>query len=142
MAKISKLSQLPGPNTVSIKINTLAATVSDEVLVWANETGSNVKITQIGFCPATVVTGAATNNMALQFKSKTTAGAAGANITAVRTYASGTNIAVFDTDNLVLSTTEADLQVDAGEVITLDKTENGTGLALPEGIAVVQFEFV
>jgi len=47
----------------------------------------------------------------------------------------------FVEDALVLSTTTADLQVANGEVVTLDKSENGTGLALPAGVASLQYKF-
>ena len=79
--------------------------------------------------------------MILRFLSRVVAGTAKLNVTAARTYASGTDIAQFAEDSLVLSTTAADLLILDGECIILQKTENGTGLALPAGIATVEYRF-
>ena len=136
-------TSVPGDHNASAGVVlTLAATVSDEVNVWINDTGRTVEIVEAGFAPISAVTGAATNNMALQFKNKGADGTGTTGITAVRTYASGVNILAHDKDVLVLATTVADRQVPDGAVVTLDKTENGTGLALPQGIATLKYKFV
>lgn len=142
MVERPRPTTLPGTVGVQGHIETIATGTANEVLVWRNNTGAKVKITKAAFTPDEAVTGAATNNFSLQFKSKLAAGGANKNITAVRTYASGTDIAQFAEDSLVLSTTAADLEVDDGEAVTLDKAINGSGLVLPAGIATLEFQFI
>ncbi len=134
-------TSLDGEHPVQIRTPAIGATTSDEVLVWRNNTGRTVRISKAGFSPDTALTGAATNNLTLQFKSKVAAGTAKLNVTAIKTYASGTDIAQFAEDELVVSSTIADLLVLNGECVTLDKAENGTGLALPAGIATLEYTF-
>ena len=142
MAERSRVTQLPGAVVKHVAVPTFTGTAADEVLVYSNQDGAKLKIISAGYIPDEAVTGAATNNFALQFKSKTAAGATDKNITSVKTYASGTDMVQFDQDNLTLSTTAADLEVVNGGAITLDITKNGTGLALPAGLAVVTFQYL
>lgn len=142
MAERSKGSQLPGTYAVQAALATIALGTADEVAVWKNDTGATVKITAAGYLPDTAVTGNTTNNFTLQMKSKTAAGAAAHNITAVKTYGTGVNMTQWVKDALTLSTTAADLLVDNGETVTLDKAETGSGLALPAGLAVLNYQFV
>lgn len=141
MAERPGMTHIPGTQERQAAVIAIALGTADEVLVWMNNTGAPVNIKQAGFIPDEAHTGAATNNMALQFKSKTAAGAAKKNITAVKTYASGTDMTKFVKDALVVSTTAADVIVLDGESVTLDKTENGTGLGLPAGLAVLEFKY-
>lgn len=141
MVERSKGSQLGGTYEVQAVVETITATNDNEVMVWKNNTGAPVKITKAGFVPEAALSGADTNNMTLQFKSKTAAGVAAANVTAVKTYDSGTDLVAFSEDALVLSTTAADLRIEDGESVTLDKAENGTGAALPAGIATLTYQF-
>jgi len=110
--------------------------------VFENQSGAAVKVTAIGFKPDVAVTGAATNNFILQFLTRLATGLAAHSLTAIKTYASGTDIAVHVLDQLVLSTTAADLIVEDGEKIVFAKTENGTGLTCPAGTCVVEYQFV
>lgn len=135
-------TSVQGDHAVSCLVNAIGATTADEVNVWINDTGRTVEITEAGFAPISAVTGAVTNNMALQFKNKGADGTGTTGITAVKTYDNGVDIAAHDKDTLVLATTVTDREVPDGAVVTLDKTENGTGLALPEGIATLKYKFV
>lgn len=141
MAERPRITQLPGTQERHAAIISIALGSSDEVLVWLNNSGASVNIKQAGFIPDEAHTGADTNNMALQFKSKTSAGAANKNITAVKTYSSGVDMTKFVKDALVVSSTAADVIVKDGESVTLDKTENGSGLALPAGLAVLEIRY-
>ena len=119
-----------------------AAGTEDEIAVWKNNTGQKVRITEAGYLPDEVPTGADTNSVSLQFKSRTSAGAAKANITAIKNYTAGVNIVKLVQDSLVLATTLTDRDVDDDELVTLDITKPGTGLALPAGIAVITYQFI
>lgn len=142
MVERPRPTTLPGTVGVQGHIEAIANTVSNEVLVWRNNTGAKVKITKAAYTPDEAVTGNDTNNFTLQFKSKLAAGGANKNITAVKTYDTGTDIAQFAEDTLVLSSTAADLEVDDGQAVTLDKAETGSGLTLPAGLATLEFQFI
>ena len=142
MAERSSVTQLPGTHTAAVATPAIGATTSDEVVVWQNRTGASVIITGVNFCPDTAVTGAATNNMALSVRNKGTAGTSTTVVTTLKTYASGTDIAAFDQDVLTVTSTAADATIDNGESIALNKTENGTGLALPAGTLTIEYKFV
>lgn len=135
------LTSVGGNHSAQAVILTIANTVSNEVTVWINNTGQTARVTQASFIPEDALTGAATNNLTLQFRNKGLVGTGTTGITAIKTYASGTDIAAFDEDALVLSTTLTELDVAAGEVVALNKAENGTGLTLPAGIASLTFQF-
>jgi hypothetical protein len=141
MAELPSNTTDNGTQSAQQKVLTLANGTADEVAVWRNDSGAAVNVTGVRYTPDTAVTGDATNNFALQLKSKTAAGAAAHNVTAVKTYAAGVDMTQWVADALVLSTTAADLRVEDGEVLTLDKTENGTGLTLPEGVVEVDYQF-
>lgn len=94
---------------------------------------ANATVTSVTWIPDVNVTGANTNNFALQLINKGAAGAGTTGITTVKTYASGTNSAAFVGEALTLSSTATDLQLAAGDVIAFVRTVNGTGLASPHG---------
>lgn len=98
-----------------------------------------VTITGVSWVPAAAVTGAATNNFAIAAQNRGTAGAGTTAVTATKTYASGTDSVAHDAEALTLSTTAADLNLAAGEVLSLVRTVNGTGIAQPDGLVVVSY---
>ncbi len=99
-----------------------------------------IKITGVRWIPAAAVTGANTNNFALQAINKGTGGAGTTGVTTTKTYASGTNSVAHDSEDLTLSSTATDLQLAAGEVLSLVRTVNGTGLAMPDGLVEVRYQ--
>jgi len=127
---------------VQVAVAKIAAGTADEIGIWKNNTGASVKLSKVGYVPDTAVTGATTNNFILQAKSKTAAGAAAHNITSAKTYGTGVNIAQWVEDTLTLSTTAADLNVDDGELVTLAKTETGSGLDLQAGLVTLEYKHI
>ncbi len=101
-----------------------------------------VKITGVSWVPAAAVTGAATNNFALAVQNKGQAGAGTTAVTATKTYALATDGVAHDAEELTLSTTDADLKMVAGDVLVLVRTVNGTGLAMPDGLCEVRFQYL
>lgn len=141
MVERSKLSQTSGDHSIQAVVNAIANTVSDEVVIWVNDTDATVKITEAAYTPDAAVTGDDTNNLTLQIRNKELVGVGTVGVTAIKTYSSGVDIIAFDKDALVLSTTDADLLVDAGEVLTLNKAETGTGLTMPQGVVNLTYQF-
>ena len=141
MVARSRLTTLPGEQSAQSLVATVALGSDDEVPIWINNTGAKVKITGASFVPDAAVTGNTTNTLAVQFRNKGLLGTGTTGITDVKTYITGTDLVAFKEDALVLSSVAASLIVDKGEVVSLDKTELGTGLALPQGKASLQFEY-
>ena len=141
MAERSRLSQLPGTHFAQAHVLASAATNDDEQPVWTNKHNATVRITSVGFIPDADITGAATNNFIVQLRNKGVLGTSTTGVTALKTFDSGTDADGFLEDAQTLSTTDADLDIDAGETVAWNKTENGTGLDMPAGIVTIGYQF-
>lgn len=142
MAKRGKVTQLPGVHIASTNVNTIALGSDDDQVVWHNKTGHAVAIEEVVYTPDTDVTGNTTNTLILQLLSRLSTGAAGQNVTATKTYITGTDLTAFVADSLVVSTTAADVRVEDEECLVLQKTEAGTGLALPAGVVTITYVYI
>ncbi len=142
MAERSRGSQLPGTYSKEVANPKVAAGTADTLSVWKNKTGATVKITGVGFVPDTAITGDDTNYMTLKLINKELNGAGTVEVTAAKSYTSGVDVTNFTEDSLTLSTTAANLLVDNGEVLALDKAEAAAGMDLPAGIIVLTFQYV
>lgn len=143
MAEQPRGTTLPGTKVLTLRnASILVAATTGKQALWQNREGSKIKITAIDWLPDTAVTGAATNNLALEVINAGLDGLGTTSIADKITYASGTDAAALDEKAQVLSTTAANLEIDDKEVIALDKTNNGTGLPLPAGIWVIQFQHI
>lgn len=142
MAKVGKVTQTPGAHIASNQVRTIALGTDDDQVVWHNKTGGAVNITGAFVTPETAVTGDTTNTLILRLLSRLATGAAGKNVSDLKPYITGTDLTAFVADALVLSTVAADLRVEDGEALVLQKTEDGTGLALPASVVTVTYEFI
>lgn len=95
-------------------------------------------ITAVEFIPSATVTGAATNNFTLNVRNRQ-AGGAGTLVPATITFGNGTNATAQIATSLTLGNA-ANTAVAAGDVITIEKAVNGTGLACPDGAVIVHFQ--
>jgi hypothetical protein len=93
-------------------------------------------ITAVEFIPSAAITGAATNNFTLNIRNRGTAGV-GTVVPATITFAAGVNAVAQAPITVPVSGTPANLALAAGDVLTVEKAVNGTGLACPDGIVVV-----
>lgn len=93
----------------------------------------------VKYTPLTTLTGAATNNRKLTIFNRKADGT-GTTAVATLTYASGVSATALIPSVLTLSTTAADLNVAAGDVLTLMSDINGTGLAQPVGAIQVDIQ--
>ena len=91
------------------------------------------------FTALTTLTGAATNNRTMAIFNRKGDGSGTTSIAAL-TYASGVNATALVPSVLTLSTTASDLQVAAGDVLTLVSTANASGLAQPVGAIQVDIQ--
>ena len=124
-------------------IYTLTATTAASEVVFINKTGATVNLTGATGVFDTTVTASDTNNFAIALVNTGLLGSGTTAMTSTLTFNRTTgNLTALNPVALTLSTTAANLLVAAGEVVTLKKTENGTGLALPNGELSLQFQFV
>lgn len=142
MAERSRGTQLSGTYTLHIPVNTIALGTSEEAALFTSAFGASIQVTAVSITGKDAVTGDATNNLALQIRNKGTAGTGTTAVTDVKTYAASVDIVAFKEDALVVSTTVADATIDDGETVSINKTENGTGLAMPEGTINISYKYV
>lgn len=121
---------IPGQATIG--------TADEWVIFKANE---KVTITGVSWTPAAAVTGGNTHTFSIAVQNKGTAGVGTTAVTTTKAYTSGINSVAFDIEELTLSSTAADLNVSAGETLTLKRTITGNGLAQPHGLVEVRFQF-
>lgn len=100
-----------------------------------------VKVTGVRWIPSAAVAGAVTNNFALTARNKGTDNTKNVAVTTAKTYDNGVNSVANAPESLTLSATAADLEMAAGEVLILDRTVNGTGLAMPDGQVEVSYQY-
>ena len=141
MAERPRRTQMGGTDSVQVAVPTVALGSDDDQVVWLNKTGAKVRLTAVTYTPETAVTGNDTNNLKLQLRNKGLLGVGAVAVTAVKEYDTGTDLVAFKPDDIPLSATLADRDVDVGEVVALDKTETGSGLPLPEGVLTLEFQY-
>lgn len=95
-------------------------------------------VTAVEFIASAAITGAATNNFTLNVRNRTTAGV-GTQVPASVTFGNGTN-AVAQAPTVLTLGAANQLTVNAGDVITVEKAVNGSGLACPDGEVIVHFQ--
>lgn len=94
-------------------------------------------VTSASMIPDSAITGAATNNRRVRIINKGAAGT-GTTIIAELAFDNAVNAAVTDEKALTLSSTAANLEVAAGDVLAYESTAIGTGIADPGGAVQVE----
>lgn len=94
----------------------------------------NLKITVVKWIPSAAITANGTNYFTLTLRNRTTG--AGTAVPASRSYAATNSVAVV-AEAMTLSSTAADLNVAAGDVLTVEKLVTASGLAMPKGTVQV-----
>lgn len=141
MAERSRLSQLPGRHLYQVPLALVALGTAKDMVAFINNFGAPIIIKAVSLVPQAAKTGNDTNNFTLQLRNKELGGAGAVAVTAVKTYDTGTDLVAFDEDALVVSTTAANLRVEDGEVLALNKGETGSGLEMPDLVLSIEFEF-
>lgn len=96
----------------------------------------DAEIVAAKWIPSAAVTADGTNYATLNLRNRGAA-AAGATLPASRSYIA-TNSAAFVSEDMTLS---ADVNVSAGDVLTVSKVNTGTGLAIPDGVVQVHLRW-
>lgn len=95
-------------------------------------------VTRVAYSPAALMTGAAANNRFLRLRNRGQAGSVGVTI-AERELVGGQNPAAFDEYNITLTAPATNQDVAAGDIIEWFSDAQGTGIADPGGVVVVEF---
>lgn len=130
------LKDIAGDHTAVVQVAGQAtAGTADEFVAFVAP--FNLKITGVKWVPAAAVTANATNYFTLTLRNRTTG--AGTALPASRSYAA-TNSVAFVAEAMTLSATAADLNVASGDVLTVEKLNTGTGLAMPDGEVQISYQ--
>lgn len=98
------------------------------------------KVTRVAITPKAAVTGHDTNYYSIQAINKGAAGSGTTGVSSVKNYTSGVNGVAFDTEELTLSTTESDVILAEGDVLSLVRTIAASGLAMPQSLVTIEFQ--
>lgn len=116
-----------------------AGTATTETGVFRFE--EDVQITGIYFVPSAAVTAHGTNFATLLVDKRDGAGGAATNLATFATDTVTTDdMAAFVPKALPLTATTADLILSAGNVLTIEITKGGTGVVIPRGSWIVNYE--
>jgi hypothetical protein len=100
---------------------------------------ANMSVSGMRWLPSAAITANGANFFTLSLRNRGAAGA-GAALPASRSYAA-TNSAAWVNEACALSGTASDLLVSAGDSLTVQKVETGTGLTCPAGLVVIALRF-
>jgi len=140
MTKSNKVADLPGDHVAQARTIIVALGSDEESTIWQNLTGKEVEITGAKWIPDSAVTGDDTDNLIIGIVNKGLLGVGTVAVTDLKTYATGVNSVAHKSEDLTLSSTAASLLVAINEVLSFDKTETASGLALPPGLVQLTYE--
>lgn len=134
---MTKLKDLSGVHTRAVRLPTALATAGTEDIVALFAAPFNLTVEAVRFVPQAAITGETDTLTTLTIMNR---GAAGSGTTSVATLAFDDDLdaVAFVDQEFTLSATAANLNVDAGHVIAIDKTVVSTGLGV-EGVIEVDF---
>lgn len=125
----------PLKRTLSILFAALATNVDGSLILGECPFAGDV--TSVKFIPNAAITGQDTDTRRIALTNRGTAGLGTTEIAALQ-FNAGVNGVKWDAKALTLSATPANVEVLAGEVLTIDSTTPGTGLADPGGLYIVE----
>jgi len=129
---------LLGVERITVPLKTAFATADTEDEFPAFRAPYAATVTALRYIPETAITGDATNHAVLSAQNK---GAAGSGTDEVASFAFDTpttdDVAALDEKAITLSATAANLNLAAGDIVSIKKTTPGTGLAL-DGIVIFE----
>lgn len=100
---------------------------------------ANLSVSGMKWMPGAGITANASNFFTLSLRNRGAAGS-GTALPASRSYAA-TNSTAWVNESCTLSGTATDLLIAAGDSLTVQKVESGTGLTCPAGIVVLQLRY-
>lgn len=134
-------SDMPGTFVHRTRIpgQATAGTADVWTLLVADE---NIKVTAVKWVPDAAVTGDNTNYFSLVIRNEGTDGSGTTALTSTKAYTTGVDSVAQVPESLTMSTTAADVLVDAGEVVSMVRAVAASGLAQPDGLCEVHYQYV
>lgn len=129
-----KNQDIQGDHVIRMKVPSTGNAASTGVQVVARAPFA-CTVQSITFTPDSGVTADATNNATLQVTNRTTG--AGTTSVASVTTTTGFGMTAYTPATIAVSATAANLNLAAGDVISLDKTVGGTGVIIPAGLVEI-----
>lgn len=127
----------PLVNTFRIPVPPQATAATDEPTVLTT-VPFDATVTRVAYIPETAMTGVNTNNRFLRLRNRGQTGALGVTV-AERELVAGQNPAAFDEYDITLSATVGNRDVAQGDVLEWFSDAQGTGIADPGGIVVIEY---
>lgn len=135
---MTQINELSGNHTVRIQLQTaMAAAGTDDEFVVATMP-SNATITAAKWVPAAAVTANGTNFSILSVRNRGAAGA-GTALPATRSYAATNSVALV-AESMTLDATAANLNVTAGDVLTVQRLHTASGVVIPAGVVEISYK--
>ena len=127
--------KVPLKRTLILAFAALATNVDGSAVVGKAPFAGTV--TGVDFIPNAAITGQDTNTRRVAVTNRGSAGLGTAEAAFLQ-FNNGVNAVKWDAKAITLHTTPANLVVAAGDVLTIDSTTPGTGLADPGGLYVIE----
>lgn len=135
---MTQINELSGNHTVRIQLQTaMAAAGTDDEFVVATMP-SNATITAAKWVPGAAVTANGTNFSILSVRNRGAAGA-GTALPATRSYAATNSVALV-AESMTLDATAANLNVTAGDVLTVQRLHTASGVVIPAGVVEISYK--
>lgn len=134
---MTKLKDLSGVHTERVRLPTALATAGTEDIVALFVAPFNLTVEAVRLVPQAAITGETDTQLTLTIMNR---GAAGDGTTAIATlvFDDDLDAVAFVDQEFTLSATAANLNVDEGHVIAIDKTVVSTGLGV-EGVIEIDY---
>ena len=133
---MAQVKELRGEHTFTIPIAGQAtAGTADEFTGFVAP--FNAKIVAVKWIPKAAVTASGTHYFAMTVRNRTTG--AGTAVAATRSYVATDSVALTP-EAVTLSSTAADLNLAAGDLVTVEKLNTGNGLAMPAGTVQISIQ--
>lgn len=127
--------RVPLKRTLAVLIAALATNVDGSTILGKAPFAGVV--TSVEFIPNAAITGQDTNTRRVAVTNRGSAGL-GTTEAAFLQFNNGVNAVAYDAKTITLHATTANRNVAAGDVLTIDSTTPGTGLADPGGMYIVE----
>ena len=145
MGTATKPNPLPATQHGRVPVSTriiIAGTGADATPVWQNNLGHKVEVVEAKYIPEDDVTGDDTNNFLLSVINEGTDGTGAVVVVPAKEFDSGTDMVQNVANDLPVTTVAGEDEVDVDEVLSLAKTVSGSGLALPDGVLVLELLYI
>ncbi len=120
----------------------IAGAGAEATPAWQNNLGHKVQVVEAKYVPEDDVTGDDTNNFLLSVVNEGTDGTGAVVVVLAKEFASGVDMVQNVANDLPVTTVAGAAEVDRDEVLSFVKAVTGSGLALPDGVLVLELLYI